>query len=389
MINFKEEARKSFDQMIADRRYLHQIPEIGSDTPKTKAYVAEQLKKIGIEPADCGQNGITALIGDPSKGKVILLRADMDALPMEEFNTLPFRSKEKRAHVCGHDIHTTMLLHAAKILKEREDDLNGAVKLMFQPGEETSTGAQDMVDSGILENPKVDAAMAIHVFPFAKVGQLRYYIKKPAMTSSMDVFFFKFHGKGGHSSAPEKCIDPIHMIASLYMQLSSLVSKECSPRETAVLTVGKMGGGTAVNIIPDTAELACGLRCYNNAVRERLCARIEEIAQSIALLNKGTCELELRASTPSVETSIELCKELLPSLEEIFGDGLIESDVPMAASEDFSAVSSHVPTCYFQIGANLEGNDYPLHNPNVVLDENVMPYGVATLAACAYGFLNK
>ncbi len=372
-------------ELVEDRHHLHMNPEVGNHLPDTNAYIKKRLKEMGIDASTCGDSGVVATIGK-NEGKVLLLRADMDALPIAEETELPFKSIRDGAHACGHDFHMAMLLGTAYVLNKMSDKLNGKVKLMFQPGEEIGAGAKDMIAGGVLDDPIVNAAMALHVSPAVLPGEAIFY-RGPAVTSSFDVFFFKFHGKGGHSSAPQQCIDPLLMVNTLYMHLSSLTAKEVSPSETAILSIGKMGGGTKVNIIPDTADLRCGLRCYNNDTREYLCQRIECLANSVATMYGGKCELELRSGTPSVVNDRNLLEKFLPVLEDVFGDGLKEASEPMSASEDFSHVSAAVPSVYIQIGAKTIGNDFPLHNPNVVLSDDVIPYGIRAFTECAFEYL--
>jgi len=206
------------EELIKYRRYLHQNPEIGFDLPKTVAYVEEILKNMGLEPIKVGSSGLVVTIGK-GKGKTLLLRGDMDALPLKENTDLHFKSTNEFMHACGHDIHTTFMLGAAKLLKEKVNEINGTVKIMFQTAEEIGAGAKDMVANGLLENPKVDAALALHVDPSLEVGKFGY---KPGIAaSSLDGFFLKVQGKGGHSSEPQKAIDPLMIINAVYSQLGT------------------------------------------------------------------------------------------------------------------------------------------------------------------------
>lgn len=385
MNQIRTEAEQLREQLVADRRYLHQCPERGIDLPKTTAYVKKRLAEMGIEAVDCGRSGITALLGDPSKGKVLLLRGDMDSLPIVENNDLPFKAQGENSHMCGHDMHTAMLLGAAQLLKRHESELKGAVKLMFQPGEETAEGALEMIEAGVLKNPDVDGAIAIHVFPFLNAGEMGYI--KGTSTASFDVFNIEFQGKGGHSSQPHNSVDPLMMANAVYMELNSLVGKEVAPTETATLTVGRMSGGTAVNIIPDTAKLDCGIRCYNNAVRDHLRARIVEITEGMSRLLRGSCTIQ-ENGMPSVENNPELMDAILPGIQGALGEENVKlRPTPGSGSEDFAYVSLEVPAVFLQLGAKVEGNNYPLHNPNVLLDEDALPCGTAVYVSCAFEYL--
>ncbi|ULT54842.1 M20 family metallopeptidase [Neobacillus drentensis] len=375
------------EELITYRRYLHQNPEIGFDLPKTVAYVEEILKTMGLKPIKVGTSGLVVTIGK-GKGKTLLLRGDMDALPLKENTDLQFKSTNDYMHACGHDIHTTFMLGAAKLLKEKENEVNGTVKIMFQPAEEIGAGAKDMVANGLLENPKVDAALALHVDPSLEVGRFGY---KPGIAaSSLDGFFLKVQGKGGHSSEPQKAIDPLMIINAVYSQLNSLVGKEVDPREMAVLVIGKMGGGTVANIIPDSAHLDATLRTFNPKVRDYLFKRVPEIIDATVKMLRGTYSLET-VSTPSLFNNEELCEQMAPYVKEVIGENNLEvNKEPLAGTEDFSYISNMVPTMFMWAGANGLGEDnYPLHNPNVVLDEGVIPLGVAVVVQTAINWLNR
>ncbi|PGY06340.1 M20 family metallopeptidase [Bacillus sp. AFS031507] len=374
------------EELIKYRRYLHQNPEIGFDLPKTVAYVEKILNNMGLEPIKVGTSGLVVTIGK-GKGKTLLVRGDMDALPLKENTDLQFKSTNEFMHACGHDIHTTFMLGAAKLLKEKENEINGTVKIMFQPAEEIGAGAKDMVANGLLENPKVDAALALHVDPSLEVGKFGY---KPGIAaSSLDGFFLKVQGKGGHSSEPQKAIDPLMIINAVYTQLNSLVGKEVDPREMAVLVIGKMGGGTVANIIPDSAHLDATLRTFNPKVRNYLFKRVPEIIDATVKMLRGTYSLET-VSTPSLFNNEELCEQMAPYVKEVIGENNLEvNKEPLAGTEDFSYISNIVPTMFMWAGANgLRENNYPLHNPNVIMDEGVIPLGVAVVVQTAINWLN-
>jgi amidohydrolase len=378
--NFQEE-------LIQHRRHLHQHPEIGFELPNTIAYVEKTLLSMGLTPQKVGQAGLVVTIGN-GNGKTILLRGDMDALPMEENTDLPFKSTNGFAHTCGHDIHTTFMLGAAKLLKEKENDINGTVKIMFQPAEEIGLGARDMIENGLLENPKVDAALALHVTPDLEVGKFGY---KPGIAaSSLDGFFLKVQGKGGHSSEPQNAIDPLMIVNAIYNQMNTLVSKEIDPKERAVLVIGKMGGGTVANIIPDTAHLEATLRSFKPEVRDHLFNRVQEIIDATVKMMRGTYELKT-ISTPSLYNNEALCEQVVPFVKEILGEDNLQIDAePLAGTEDFSYISQQVPTMFMWAGSNgLGDSNYPLHNPNIMLDEGVIPLGVAVVVHSAISWLHQ
>ena len=392
------------DKIIENRRYLHQHPEVGFNLPNTSEYVKEALRVMGIDPKDCGfitpeaqeksralgvfnverSTGVTATIGNG--GPCILLRADMDALPMEENTDLDFRATGSAAHTCGHAAHTAMLLGAARILKERENELKGTVKLMFQPGEEMGYGAKTMVEDGLLEEPKVDAAMALHIMPDQEAGTFEYM--KGIMSASMDTWVVTIKGKGGHSSMPHKSVDPNMIATQLYTALNLLPTREADPQETVALTVGKIAGGSAPNIIPDTAGLQVGVRTYDKPTRNHMAQRIPELMDHYIKAWRGNYE-STHFHTPSTFVDAELTEELLPFVKEIAGEEkVIMRHRPMSGSEDFGYVSEQVPGVFMFLGAGSV-DSYSIHNPNMMLDESVLVLGSAALANAALKWLKK
>ena len=398
-----EEAKGLQEQIVADRRYLHQIPEVGMDLPESAAYIEKRLTEMGIPSKRCGvmeesvrqkyikmgfpdmraSTGVVATIGSGSP--CILLRADFDALPMEEINDLPFCSKRNASHMCGHDTHAAMLLGAAKLLKDHESELKGTVKLMFQPGEEMGYGSKTMIDDGLLENPKVDAAMAIHIFSTTPVGKVTYC--SGVASSSLDTFAIHIQGKGGHSSTPDLCVDPIMIANQIYTALNMLMAREISPQAVATLSGGVMRSGTAVNIIPDTADLQIGLRTYSVEARKHVLERLPEIVDAYAKAWHGQYEITM-FNCPCTYTDETVTKELLESVAEVVGEENVQEMPPMAGTEDFSYVAEEVPSTFLILGAG--GPDqYPHHNPRMVLDESVFYQGAAIHANCAMEWLKK
>ena len=370
--------------LVANRRHLHENPEIGHDLPGTLAFVTQKLKAMGIDAQELGNAGITACIGKP--GRTLLLRADMDALPMSETTDLPFRSRNDFGHCCGHDLHTAMLLGAAEILKRHEAELEGTVKLMFQPAEEIGTGAKSMLDAGILDNPKVDAALAMHVASYLPVDLV--LLTPEIMYASHDMFSVEIQGKGGHSSMPSACIDPLHIATTIHTMLGSLVSKAVDPFETAVLSICRLGGGTANNIIPDTAVLGGGLRCYNKATRDRLIVKVYEIIDDVTRLMGATCTRESEF-VPILCNDMALRESMLGSIREVVGtEKAYVYDKSIPGTEDFSFITEKVPSLYLVLGAgSLDG--YPHHNPNVIFDEKALTTGAALYANCAFEWLKQ
>ena len=371
--------------------------------PESAAYIEKRLGEMGIESHRCGvmydsvrkkyvdmgfpdmaeSTGVVATIGSGSP--CILLRADFDALPMEEINDLPFCSKRPASHMCGHDTHAAMLLGAAKLLKDHESELKGTVKLMFQPGEEMGYGAKTMLDDGLLENPKVDAAFAIHTFPTTETGKVTYCTGIASV--SLDTFSLTIQGKGGHTSTPHLSIDSLMIANQVYTAVNLLMTREVDPKATATLSVGVMKSGTASNILPDTALMQLGVRTYNSEARAHILERLPQLIDHYVSAWQGKYDL-VTFNCPCMYTDDTLSHELLPAIAEIVGKENIQNGVPLPGTEDFSYVAEEVPCMYVCLGAG--GPDqYPHHNPRMVLDESVFFKGTAIYANCAIEWLNQ
>jgi len=396
-------ARAIQAQIVADRRMLHQIPEVGVYTPQTAAYIRKRLAEMDILHRNCGvhtqeerekmvfagypdapeSTGVVATIG---KGRpCILLRADMDGLPMREPTDLDFAAKGDTAHACGHDAHAAMLLGAARILKDMEDELPGTVKLMFQPGEEMGYGSRTMVDDGLLEDPKVDCAMALHVGPQLEVGKINY---SPGVASgAMATFIVSIQGKGGHSSEPQKTVDPVNIANQVCSALNMLIPREVDPEVFATLTVGALNGGRASNIIPDTAEIMVSFRTLSPETYDHLTERIPEILDHYIKAWRGTYQVRV-LKTPSTVCDPEFSAEIASYAGEIVGGENVRPVPPMKGAEDFGHVTRHVPGFFAFMGTG-KPDGYPLHSPNMVLDENGFAIGTAILANSAAEWLRR
>lgn len=375
-------AKEAEAGIIEARRLIHQNPEYGMELPVTKAFVRKRLEALGYAVSDCGQ-GLTATVG--KGGSVILLRADMDALAIREDNDLPYRSTNDYAHLCGHDIHTAVLLGAAEILKKKEGELAGTVKLMFQPGEEIAEGAGAMVGDGILENPKVDAAMALHVDTGRENGTFCY--TRGTAFSYMDLFDVEVEGCGGHGSMPEAARNPLHTVVQIYNQLSGIVSQESSMFDSAVLSIGQLGGGNMPNVIPDRARIGGSLRCFDPAVRERIMTRLEKIVKNTAD-STGTSYIYRCKSLEGLYNDPVLCEQIGAYLSELLEDDFYEEKIPATASDDFAIISHKVPTMYIMMGVGHEGAP-KVHDPKVVFEEDQLYRGSAALAYAAARWLRE
>lgn len=383
------------DEMVETRRFIHRNAESGLHLPVTAAYVRQKLTAMGYDVHVIGTNesGLTAIAGDPAKGKVILLRADMDALLMKEESGLPFASETNAAHCCGHDMHTAMLLCAAKLIKEQEGRLNGAVKFMFQPGEETGNGALDMMNHGILENPKPDAVLGIHVNAKAPAGRLDY--GKGSTFSSNNDIDIVIKGRGGHGARPHETVDPIKVANHIYLALQSIRTSEVEPAQTYIFTITSISGGSTYNTIPDTVKMKGTMRAYDEKVRQETLQRIQEICQGVAHSFKAEAEVTFSAGIPQMYCSPEFTDEILSYVSELLPPGAVaEKNEIKMGSEDFSFITALYPdtSAYLFIGAGPDertGFTYGQHSPGVVFNEEVMPYGAAVMAESAMKWLER
>lgn len=386
-LDYYKRALELKDETIKNRRHLHEHAEIGLNLPQTVSYIMEQLRSYGIEPQECG-HGITACIG--SGTPVILLRSDMDALPILEQSGEPFSCKDGAMHACGHDFHASMLLTAARMLKENEVNLKGTVKLMFQPAEETFEGAKDMLAHGILENPVPDAALSYHVAIGKQPAGTFMYNSTGTMMHSVDGFKITINGRGSHGAYPQYGIDPINIGVHIYLALQELIARECSSSNSCVLTIGQFDAGNAANIIPNTATLQGTLRTDNPEERAHLVKRIHEVAERTAAVYNGTVEIETLSDVPPLICDSTLTEEMVGYMKELpIPDFTGIPDLSATASEDFATIAEKIPSAYMDLTAGFadERGEYPIHHPKALFNEDVCPIGSACFAQCAEQWL--
>ncbi len=387
-MDYLKQATKLKNQLIMYRRKIHSYAEVGMNLPKTVDFVISELKAMGYSPKKVGQGGVTATIG--CSGKVILLRADMDALPMEEKSGEPFASTNGNCHGCGHDMHTAMLLGAAKLLKENEAQLSGTVKLMFQPGEELFKGSKDMIEAGILENPKVDAALAIHTATGVTPLGVFMYNNSSTMMCSADTFKITIKGKGSHGSYPQNSIDPINIAAHVILATQEVIARETIPSELCVLTIGSINAGSMANSIPESAVITGSIRASSKEMRSTMVSRTKEIAELTAATFRGTCEFELLSGTPPLICNPQVVNSMVKYINELDFQG--KSPYPglqANASEDFAEISDRIPSAYMMLGAGFPTDPKAAnaHDPAVRFNEDALPIGAAILAHCAERWL--
>lgn len=398
-----KEAAAQGEWVSQQRRWLHAHPETGFDLNETLPYVEQQLIGLGYQPKRCGKAGLVALAGGKRPGKVFLIRADMDALPVKEESGEPFASDSGRMHACGHDMHTAMLLGAAKLLKEHEEEIEGTVKLMFQPAEEIFGGAHDMIEAGALEDPKVDAALMIHVtagMPFTPGTVV--VCDGGVSASAADYFTVRIQGKGCHGSTPHQGIDPITVAAHTVIALQEINARELSFNDSAALTVGTIQAGNAGNVIPDTAELCGTIRTFDEEVRATIKQRLEEICKGVAATFRASSEVSFWGGCPTLLNSAELSKAVSGYTAELLGPRMSFTVGQLSAmagpnkkasknggSEDFAYVSQEVPSIMLALAAGQpdKGYCYPQHHPKVRFDEQALPGGSAVYAYTAMRWL--
>ena len=393
-----QEAKQLQPELLQCRRTIHRHPETGFDLQETKALVKRQLTEMGYTPQECGKCGLVALAGGKKKGRTILIRADMDALPIEEEAEVEYRSETPgRMHGCGHDMHTAMLLGAAKLLKAHEDELAGTVKLMFQPAEELFQGADDMIGAGVLENPHVDAAVMIHVVPGLPLPSGIVLVPGAGTgMASCQQYRIVVKGKGGHGAMPHVSVDPITAAAHIHLALQEINSRELGPDEFGVFTTGMFRAGDASNIIPDTAEMRGTIRTADLAVNEKIKTRIREIAQGVGGAMRTEVTVDFFDFCPPMLADGALSECGLGYMKELLGDGAMS----MAAlggpkvgggSEDFAFVSCKVPTVgmFLSAGSPKEGYAYSQHHPKVTFDDSILYRGSAAYAYFAARWLEE
>ena len=399
-----QEAMSREEYLVTARRYLHTHAETGFDLPKTIAFAKNELTEMGYEPALCGKAGLTVLAGGKKPGKVFLIRGDMDALPMKEEADVEFASNTGKMHACGHDMHTAMMLGAAKLLKDHEDEIEGSVKLMFQPAEEIFEGSDDMIKSGVLKNPDVDAALMIHVMaglpmPVGTVIVCDGGVSAPAA----DYFNILIQGNGCHGSMPNAGVDPVTVAAHIITALQEIHARELSLSDEAVLTIGTIHGGGAANVIPDTVELTGTIRTYDEEIRSYIKSRMTDISQGIAASFRAQAFVSFGSGCPTLKNDPDLSACAVKYTQELLGPSKAftagqlnalsgSSKSPKTAgSEDFAYVSQKVPSIMLALAAGTpeKGYCYPQHHPKVKFDESALAAGSAVYAYNAMRWLEE
>ena len=387
------DAKKLQNELVGQRRYLHENAETGFDMDKTTAYIKENLQQYGYNPKKCGRAGLVATVGRKS-GKTILLRADIDGLPITEKTGLAYACKNGNMHACGHDLHATALLGAAKLLKAREKDLHCKVKLLFQPAEELLEGAKDVIEGGILEDPKPNAAVMLHVLtgvdlPVGHVVVASGGVSAPAA----DFFHIHIQGKGCHGAAPWNGVDALTGASHILLGLQEISARELPASTPAILTIGKVEAEGADNAIADSAVLKGTLRSFDEGVRKQVKKRMEQIAKNIARAFRAKAEILYQGGCPTLLNDEKTSAFVEETLKQAFGSERVFSSKALGAnvrensggSEDFAYISHKVPSVMVVLSAGQsdKGYPYPLHHPKAAFDEGVLWRGSVIYAALA------
>ncbi len=391
MKNFRSQIQALYPEMLALRRDFHRFPEIAFEERRTAGIIAQHLTELGLEvQTGVGKTGVVGILEGNHDGPTVLVRCDMDALPITEANPTEYVSKiENRMHACGHDGHVTIGLTVAKILQQERDHLHGRVKFIFQPAEEIAAGANAMIADGVLDNPSAEVALGLHLWNEMPVGEVS--LVTGAMMAGADMFTVKLIGRGGHAAMPDQTSDPLLAAAHLITAVQSIVSRNVPPKEVAVVSVTRMDTGDAFNVIPDSVTLYGTIRTFSKVVREMIVARFETLVQGVAAAMGCHAEITVQALTTPVTNDVQITERLRVGFREIAPDLIYRDDVTSMASEDMALILERVPGVYFFVGsANAErGLNYPHHHPRFDIDEQSMVIAATLLAGAVSDYVFK
>jgi amidohydrolase len=370
--------------VIGQRRHLHANPELSYEEYNTAKYVAQQLRELGLSPKEgVATTGLIVEIQgkNPSK-KSIALRADMDALPIQETNNVPYKSRVKGVmHACGHDVHTSSLLGTARILNEVKDLFEGTVRFLFQPGEEKNPGgASYMIRDGALKDPQPSGIIGQHVFPLLPAGKIGF--REGMYMASCDELYLRVIGKGGHGGAPDLVVDPILIASHIIIGLQQIISRNASPKQPTVLSFGKISGEGATNIIPDEVNIAGTFRAMNEEWRESALQKIKKMAESIAEGMGAKCEVDISRGYPYLQNNPGLTQRLRKAAEAYVGkENVVDIDITLAA-EDFAYYSQIIPASFYRLGTrnDAKGITSYVHTPTFDIDEDALKIGPGLMA---------
>ena len=382
---------ESLEDVIRIRRHIHKFPELSFQEKETSAYIQTELKNIGI-PFTKGhvKTGIIGTIeGKNPKSKTILLRADIDALPIVEKNNVSYKSSNEGVmHACGHDAHTASLIGAAKILNSLTDEFTGTIKILFQPAEEKLPGgAKLLIEEGVFESIQPNVCLAQHVFPELPAGKVGF--KKGLYMASTDELHVTVHGKGGHAALPHKVIDPVVIAAQLIINLQQIISRNNNPITPSVLSFGYIEGKGATNVIPNEVKIKGTFRTFDENWRDEAHEKMLQMANSIATSMGGSCDFEIKNGYPFLTNDFEITDLAIEAAKEFLGEeNVVDLDLRMT-SEDFAYLSHEFPSCFYRLGTNDGKNNSNLHTPTFNIDEKSLEIGAGLLAYIAIKQLDK
>jgi amidohydrolase len=389
-LDFKAEAEAMWEQLVAWRRDFHAHPELAFQEHRSAGLIADRLRELGYQvQTGVATTGVVALLEGRQPGPVVMLRFDMDALPVTEENETEYVSQNPGVmHACGHDGHMAIGLGVATLMAQRQDEMAGTLKVVFQPAEEDGNGARAMVKEGVLESPRPDVVLATHVWNEKLIGTVS--VSPGAIMAAAEKWTCTVRGKGGHGALPHQTVDPIVATAQIVAALQGVVSRNISPLETAVVTVGTVHGGDAFNVIPPQVDLTGTIRTYDPTTREMVLRRVREVIEGVATACGAEADLDIVSLTPAVINDAGVAEVVRAAAEAVVGAENVSSDVRTMGSEDAAFFMQEVPGCYFFLGSANTGRglNAPHHNPRFDFDEGALPLGVAVMMQALAHYLH-
>jgi amidohydrolase len=389
MKDFRSQVESLYPEMVGQRRDFHRYPEIAFEEMRTASIVTQQLAELGLEvQTGVGQTGVVAVLEGKQHGPTVLVRCDMDALPIQEENQTEYVSQNaNRMHACGHDGHMTIVLAVAKVLVREREHMHGQVKFLFQPAEEIAAGAKAIISDGALDDPKPDVSLGLHLWNELPLGTVAL-VPGPMMAGA-DLFQVKITGKGGHAAMPNLAVDPLLTAAHVITALQSIVSRNVAPQEVAVVSVTRLDTGDAFNVIPDSVTLYGTIRTFRKEVREHIVDRFQTILNGIVTAMGCHAEIDVQTLTTPVMNDPVIIEQLRTGFASVAPDLAYRDDVNSMASEDMALILERVPGVFFFVGsANAErGLNYPHHHPRFDFDEKALVIGASLLASAVSAYV--
>jgi amidohydrolase len=382
-IDYLGQAEAMRHELVTRRRDLHQHPELAFEEVRTAGIVAQELSSLGLEvQTGVGKTGVVAILEGDTDGPTVLVRADMDALPIEEANQTDYISQAPgKMHACGHDGHTTIALGVAKLLSQHRDKIAGRVKFVFQPAEEIAQGANAMIKDGVLQNPRPDVTVGLHLWNDLPLGTIG--MTPGGLMAGSSIISLKITGKGGHGAQPQLTVDPVVCAAQIITALQTILSRNVDPADTGVISITKVRAGEAHNVIPQTAELTGTMRAFRTEVRDLMTQRLQEIVDGVAAAMGCTAELKVDHLTIPVINDAGLADKLSRKFAQIVGEDKLDRNIRLMVGEDVSYLMQGIPAMFFLVGSSNadRGLNFGHHHPRFDFDEDALPLGVALLSA--------